>query len=137
GPCHPRLMSTLLRRAAAGLQFSARKFYSRGAHALKARPIPLRSLQHCLFDRPELGSELVDEVAIVGDEQQCSLERLENCLELLPRKKIEMVRRFIQDKKICVTCRESGQRQTAALAARQNTHALEHVLTSEKEAREM
>ena len=73
----------------------------------------------------------------MGDEEECALERLKNCLQLFASEKIEVIGRLVQYEEIGVARRESGQSQSASLAAGQDADALEHVLASEEKAREM
>ena len=108
-----------------------------GAQALEAGPVALEALEDSRFNWPNLGSELVDEIAVVTDEQQCALERLENGFQLLASEKIEMVRRLVQYEKIRVPCGESGESQSTSLSAAQHADALEHVLSFEEESGEM
>src|SRR5207247_6348035 len=84
-----------------------------------------------------LCSELVDEVAVMGDEQQCSLKRLENSLQLLSSEKIEVIRRFVQYEEIRVTRGETRQGKAAALSAAQHADALEYVFSSKQKARQV
>src|SRR5213079_865467 len=114
-----------------------RKFGTRGAETLEAGPVALEALEDSRFNWPNLGSELVDEIAVVTDEQQCALERLENGFQLLASEKIEMVRRLVQYEKIRVPCGESGESQSTSLSAAQHADALEHVLSFEEESGEM
>src|SRR6266550_273549 len=72
------------------------------AQALEAGPVPFETLQHSLFDGPDLTGEFVDEIAVVADEKQCALERLENSFQLLASEKIEVIGGFVQYQEVCV-----------------------------------
>ena len=90
-----------------------------------------------MFDGPDLCSELVDEVAVVTDEEECSFERLKDSFQLLSSEKIEVVRRFVQYEEIRVTRGETRQGKAAALSAAQHADALEYIFSSKQEARQV
>ena len=73
----------------------------------------------------------------MADEEDCALESAQDCLQLLTSDKIEMVRRFVQHKKIGLACGKTCERETRPLPTRQHPHAREYVLAAEEKAREM
>ena len=85
-------------------------------------------LQH-----PDPGGEPLDEVAVVGDEEQIALILLHRLLDPLPALDVQMVGGLVQDQQVDFAVHQHTQPQTALLPAGQGGHWLEHVLPPELE----
>ena len=72
----------------------------------------------------------------MGHDEHRAPEVGEDPLERLARREIEMVRRLVEDQEVRLLDREAGQREPAALPAREHAHRSEYVVAPEQEARE-
>ena len=72
----------------------------------------------------------------MGDEQHRPVKRFQRVLEALACGQIEVIGRFVEDKKISVFAFEYGQSQLCAFAARQHFHLFVHVARVQLHLRE-
>src|SRR2546422_686573 len=75
----------------------------------------------------------VDEVTIVRHEQERACEAGEGVLQRLARRQVEVVRRLVEQQKVARVERQAGQCQAVFLAAAQDLHPLEDLLSRELE----
>ena len=70
-----------------------------------------------LFNLPDLVGQALDQVAIMGNEQDRAVELLQDRLQDLLRRDVQMVGRLVEQQQIGTRRRQQGQSQTAAFAA--------------------
>src|SRR5262249_20944425 len=90
--------------------------------------------QRPILDRRRAGTDSIQQRAVVGDEQQRALERLQRRLQRLAALQVEMVRRLVQDQDVRARVDQDRQRQPPPLAARQPVQRLLRLLAAEQEA---
>ena len=72
----------------------------------------------------------------MGDEEQRAVVLVERSLELLDRRQVEVIRRFVEHEAIRALRRERGQHGARALAGRKRRARAKHVIGAESELRE-
>jgi hypothetical protein len=80
-------------------------------------------------DLPDLCGQGVDQIAVVGHQQDRTLIGIQDRLQNLLRRNVQVVGRLIQQKEIGVLQRKFGQRQAPAFAAGKHGHFLEGVVS--------
>ena len=113
------------------------EFLATAQAALEVGVVAEVARQLALADRPDPGGDLVDEVAVVGDEQDRAVEAGEHILQGLARVDVEVVRRLVQDQEIRLLQEEDRQGKPGALAAREGADGLEDIVLGEQEAAEV
>ena len=86
-----------------------------------------------VLQHPDAGGKLLDEVAVVGHEEQVALVVGHRVLDPLPAGNVQMVGGLVQDEQVDLLIHQHAQPQTALLTAGQGGHRLEHVLSPEVE----
>ena len=87
------------------------------------------------FDHPEHGREPIDEVPVMGNEEQGAGEFPEDGFEGFPTGKIEMVGRLVEEEKVGTFQREERQSEATPLPTAQGTDRLDNLVTLEEKAR--
>src|SRR4030095_531669 len=85
-----------------------------------------------LFDVPDSRCDLIDQVVIVGDQEQRAWIPLQRDVESINGFQIKMIRRFVQDEKVRFLQHELTENQPGSLAAGKRFGTLERVLTAEQ-----
>ena len=89
------------------------------AASLPVAVVPEVHAHRAVLDHPEMGRDIIDEVAVVRDEEDCSLEVIERVLEHLLRRNIEMVGRLIEHQEPGVVEHQLSERDPALFPAAQ------------------
>ena len=89
-----------------------------------------------MADIHDLGGELVDEVAIVRDEDQRPAEVLERFEQNVLRVEIQVVGRLVEQQRVRRAQQHPRHRQPRALASRQHSHRLLDVVAGKEKAAE-
>ena len=87
-----------------------------------------------IADLEDAGSQLVDEVAIMGDENHRAVVLLQRLQQHVFSAQIEVVGRLVEQQEVRRMQQHAGQSVAVALAARKHAYRLEHVVFGEKEA---
>ena len=90
---------------------------------------PVRKLHD--FSRQSL-----NEIAVVGDEQDRPVERFERVFETFPRGQVEVIGRLVEDEEVSVFALEYRQRELCPFPAREHAHFFVHVARVELRLRE-
>lgn len=93
------------------------------AHALVAEFVDFRD-------------ESVEEVTVVGNDNQCAVEVLKGLFQNVLCLEVEVVGRLVKDEQVDRVEQQLHQRQTGAFASRQNFYFLRAFFTSEHEGSE-
>jgi len=80
--------------------------------------IAVRALQHLALAQPErVGRDVLQEAAVVADDQHDAVEVLQACFQLLDHRYVEMVGRLVQQQHVRIGGKGFGERGAAQLAA--------------------
>src|SRR5690606_31902478 len=74
--------------------------------------VPMRDSDRPRIKRPDLGSDPIDEVAVVGDEEDRPVILVQYLFERLTGRDVEVVRRFVENQEVGLLQRQLGQGQT-------------------------
>ena len=85
-----------------------------------------------LFDVPDSSSDLIDQVVIVADQEQCAWIPLQREVESINGFQIKMIRGFVQDEKVRFLQHELTENQPGSFAAGKRFGALQRILTAEQ-----
>ena len=89
-----------------------------------------------ILDHPELGGDGIDEIAVVGDEEDGAFEILQRILEHFLSRNVEMIRRLVEQQQAGVVEHQFGQSHPALLAAAQGPNRFEGIIAAEEQAAE-
>ena len=108
---------------------------SRAAFSLRqACQVPLKKLAAAGLELEHRGAHRLEEPAVVGDEHDGGVERLQVALEPLQRGDVEVVGRLVEQQQVGVARERAGERRARELAAGEGRERAVEVLVAEAEA---
>src|SRR4051812_39884748 len=84
------------------------------------------------LELPDTRADFFDEVLVVRDEQDRSLELLQRDVQRVDRLEIEVVGRFVEDENVRLLQHDAAEQQARRLAARERLGRLEPFFTAEQ-----
>lgn len=93
-----------------------------GSRSLTLDPVVSRSREVSVAHGPHFGTDRLGELAVVRNDEDSSLERLEGRDERRERLSVEVVGRLVEDDDVGTTPRGSGEDDLDLLSSRETTH---------------
>ena len=94
--------------------------------------IAVEDVQMVVPQLPDLRRQTVDQVAVVGDQEDSALKLFQHCLQDFLCRNVEVVGRLIEQQEIGSFQSQQGQRQPATFSAAEGLDRFENVFTSKE-----
>src|SRR5689334_3443514 len=105
---------------------------SRRQRRLKLLVSAFEVFDFAVFELPDPGADLLQEVLVVRDQQNCSLELLQRDVKGVDRLEVEVVRGLVEHENVGLLQHDAAEKQPCRFAARERFGRLEAFLAAEK-----